>query len=116
MAYAFDFSLINPANLKVLGEGMMVSLEITLTAAIVGIVWGSILAMMRLSSIRSLSWFSEGYVTVCRSIPLVMVLLWFFLIVPQLLQKVLGLSAAIDVRLASAMVAFSLFEAAYYSE
>jgi His/Glu/Gln/Arg/opine family amino acid ABC transporter permease subunit len=82
MAYEFDFSLINPANLKVLGEGMAVSLEITLTAAIVGIVWGSILAMMRLSSIRSLSWFSEGYVTVCRSIPLVMVLLWFFLIVP----------------------------------
>jgi glutamate/aspartate transport system permease protein len=45
-----------------------------------------------------------------------MVLLWFFLIVPQLLQNVLGLSADIDIRLASAMVAFSLFEAAYYSE
>ncbi|SOE99840.1 amine acid ABC transporter, permease protein, 3-TM region, His/Glu/Gln/Arg/opine family [Burkholderia sp. OK233] len=116
MAYAFDFSLINPANLKVLGEGMVVSLEITLTGAIVGIVWGAILAMMRLSSIRSLSWFSEGYVTVCRSIPLVMVLLWFFLIVPQLLQKVLGLSAASDLRMTSSLIAFSLFEAAYCSE
>jgi glutamate/aspartate transport system permease protein len=116
MAYAFDFSLINPANLKVLGEGMAVSLEITLTGAIVGIVWGSILAMMRLSSIRPLSWFSEGYVTVCRSIPLVMVLLWFFLIVPQFLQKVLGLSAASDLRMTSSLIAFSLFEAAYCSE
>ena len=116
MAYEFDFSLINPANLKVLGEGMAVSLEITLTAAIVGIVWGSILAMMRLSSIRSLSWFSEGYVTVCRSIPLVMVLLWFFLIVPQLLQNVLHLSAATDLRMTSSLIAFSLFEAAYCSE
>jgi glutamate/aspartate transport system permease protein len=116
MAYAFDFSLINPANLKVLGEGMAVSLEITLTGAIVGIVWGSVLAMMRLSSIRPLSWFSEGYVTVCRSIPLVMVLLWFFLIVPQFLQKVLGLSAASDLRMTSSLIAFSLFEAAYCSE
>jgi len=116
MAYAFDFSLINPANLKVLGEGMMVSLEITLTAAIVGIVWGSILAMMRLSSIRPLSWFSEGYVTICRAVPLVMVLLWFFLIVPQFLQKVLGLSAASDLRMTSSLIAFSLFEAAYCSE
>ena len=56
------------------------------------------------------------YVTLFRSIPLLMVLLWFFLIVPQVLQNVLGLSPDIDIRLASAMVAFSLFEAAYYSE
>ena len=63
-----------------------------------------------------LAWFAKAYVTVFRSIPLVMVLLWFFLIVPQLLQGVLGLSPTIDIRLASAMVAFSLFEAAYYSE
>ena len=116
MAYEFDFSLINPANMKVLGEGMMVSLEITLTGVLVGIVWGSILAMMRLSSIRPLSWFAEAYVTVCRSIPLVMVLLWFFLIVPQLLQKTFNLSAATDLRMTSSLIAFSLFEAAYCSE
>jgi glutamate/aspartate transport system permease protein len=116
MAYEFDFSLINPANMKVLGEGMVVSLEITLTGVLVGIVWGSILAMMRLSSIRALSWFAEAYVTVCRSIPLVMVLLWFFLIVPQLLQKTFNLSAATDLRMTSSLIAFSLFEAAYCSE
>jgi glutamate/aspartate transport system permease protein len=116
LAYEFDFSLINPANMKVLGEGMVVSLEITLTGVLVGIVWGSILAMMRLSSVRPLSWFAEAYVTVCRSIPLVMVLLWFFLIVPQLLQKTFNLSAATDLRMTSSLIAFSLFEAAYCSE
>jgi len=116
MAYEFDFSLINPANMKVLGEGMVVSLEITLTGVLVGIVWGSILAMMRLSSVRPLSWFAEAYVTACRSIPLVMVLLWFFLIVPQLLQKTFNLSAATDLRMTSSLIAFSLFEAAYCSE
>ncbi len=54
--------------------------------------------------------------TFFRSIPLVMVLLWFYLIVPGFLQNVLGLSPKTDIRLISAMVAFSMFEAAYYSE
>ena len=84
---------------------------------VVGIVWGTVLALMRLSRHQAARVVREGiYVTLFRSIPLVMVLLWFFLIVPQFLQNVLGLSPDIDIRLASAMVAFSLFEAAYYSE
>ncbi|WP_019447070.1 glutamate/aspartate ABC transporter permease GltK [Cupriavidus sp. BIS7] len=116
MAYEFDFSSINPSTLHVLGEGMLVSAKITVTAVIVGIVWGTILAMMRLSSIKPLNWFAQAYVTLFRSIPLVMVLLWFFLIIPQLLQKTFNLSAASDLRMTSALIAFSLFEAAYYSE
>ena len=116
MAYEFDFSSINASTIHVLGEGMMVSLKITVTAVIVGIVWGTILAMMRLSSSKALNWFAQAYVTLFRSIPLVMVLLWFFLIIPQLLQKVFNLNAASDLRMTSALIAFSLFEAAYYSE
>jgi glutamate/aspartate transport system permease protein len=116
MAYAFDFSSINGGNLAVLGDGMAVSLEITVTAVAVGIVWGTVLAMLRLSGIKPLQWFAAGYVNVFRSIPLVMVLLWLFLIVPQLLQKLSHLSPANDLRLTSALIAFSLFEAAYYSE
>jgi len=116
MAYEFDFSSINPSTLHVLGEGMLVSAKITVTAVIVGIVWGTILAMMRLSSVKPLNWFAQAYVTLFRSIPLVMVLLWFFLIIPQLLQKTFNLSAASDLRMTSALIAFSLFEAAYYSE
>ncbi|MGY2485713.1 glutamate/aspartate ABC transporter permease GltK [Cupriavidus sp. CP313] len=116
MAYSFDFTSINPATLEVLGEGMMVSLKITVTAVVVGIVWGTILAMMRLSSFRLMNWFAQGYVTIFRSIPLVMVLLWFFLIIPQVLQNLFNLSPAADLRMTSALVAFALFEAAYYSE
>jgi glutamate/aspartate transport system permease protein len=111
----FDWSSI-PGALPALATGAAVTLEITLLAIVVGIIWGTVLALMRLSGIAPLAWFAQGYVTVFRSIPLVMVLLWFFLIVPQFLQNVLGLSPNIDIRLASAMVAFSLFEAAYYSE
>jgi glutamate/aspartate transport system permease protein len=111
----FDWSGI-PGALPALWTGAIVTLEITVLAIVVGIVWGTLLALMRLSGVTALQWFSRLYVTVFRSIPLVMVLLWFFLIVPQLLQGVLGLSPTIDIRLASAMIAFSLFEAAYYSE
>ncbi|MEM5388643.1 glutamate/aspartate ABC transporter permease GltK [Paraburkholderia phymatum] len=111
----FDWSGI-PGALPTLWTGAIVTLKITILAIVIGIVWGTLLAIMRLSSFKPLEWFAKLYVTLFRSIPLVMVLLWFFLIVPQLLQNVLGLSADIDIRLASAMVAFSLFEAAYYSE
>jgi glutamate/aspartate transport system permease protein len=111
----FDWSGI-PGALPTLWSGAVITLEITVLAIVVGVVWGTALALMRLSNFAPLGWFAKGYVTVFRSIPLVMVLLWFFLIVPQFLQSVLGLSANIDIRLASAMVAFSLFEAAYYSE
>ncbi|MEB2552472.1 glutamate/aspartate ABC transporter permease GltK [Burkholderia gladioli] len=111
----FDWSGI-PGALPSLWTGAIVTLQITVLAIVVGIVWGTLLALMRLSGVKPLQWFSRLYVTVFRSIPLVMVLLWFFLIVPQVLQGVLGLSPTIDIRLASAMIAFSLFEAAYYSE
>src|SRR6185312_5708294 len=113
--HQFDWSSIAGA-LPTLWSGAIITLQITVLAIVVGIVWGTVLALMRLSNFAPLGWFAKAYVTVFRSIPLVMVLLWFFLIVPQFLQSVLGLSANIDIRLASAMVAFSLFEAAYYSE
>jgi len=113
--HQLDWSGI-PGALPTLWTGVVVTCKITSCAVVVGIFWGTLIALMRLSGIRILAGFARGYVTVFRSIPLVMVLLWFFLIVPQVLQTVLGLSADVDVRLASALVAFSLFEAAYYSE
>lgn len=113
--YEFDWSSIVPA-LPYLIQGFWITLKITVTAIIFGILWGTLLAVMRISSFKPLSWFATIYVNLFRSVPLVMVLLWFYLVVPSLLQKGLGLSPKTDIRLISAMVAFSLFEAAYYSE
>ncbi len=79
-------------------------------AIVVGIVWGTPAGGYAcLSSFLPLAWFAlNPYVNVFRSIPLVvMVLLWFYLIVPGFLQNVLGLSPKTDIRLISAMVAFS---------
>jgi len=58
---------------------------------------------------------AASYVNLFRSTPLVMVILWFYLVVPQLLTGLFG-SAVSDIRFTSALVAFALFEAAYYSE
>ena len=113
--YEFDWSSI-PGALPFLWTGMKVSLEITVTAVLFGVGWGTLLAMMRLSSVGPLAFLAAGYVNLFRSIPLVMVLLWFFLIVPQVLRGAFNLDPNTDVRLASAMVGFALFESAYYSE
>ncbi len=115
MMYEFDWSSIAP-SMPFLIDGFIVTAKITLTAIVVGILWGTVLAVMRLSTFKPISWFAALYVNTFRSTPLVMVLLWFYLIVPSLLQNVLGLSPKNDIRLISAMIAFSLFEAAYYSE
>jgi glutamate/aspartate transport system permease protein len=113
--YDFDWSSI-PGALPFLRQGMGMTLEITGVAIVAGIAWGTVLAVLRLSPSRVLSWFAATYVNVFRSIPLIMVLLWFFLIVPALMEGLFHLPRGRDTRLTSAMVAFALFEAAYYSE
>ncbi len=111
----FDWSSI-PGAWPFLLAGMQTTLEITVLAVAAGIVWGTLLAIMRMSGIKLLSWFAASYVNLFRSIPLVMVLLWFFLIVPALLENLFNTPRTSDTRLSSAMVAFALFEAAYYAE
>lgn len=113
--YEFDWSSI-PGALPFLWEGMKISLEITASAVIVGIVWGTLLAMMRLSSIKALSLFAAGYVNLFRAVPLVMVLLWFFLVVPKFIEQLFNIPPGADLRLSSAIIGFALFESAYYSE
>jgi glutamate/aspartate transport system permease protein len=114
--YDFDFSPV-PRAIPHLVQGMKVTLQITLTATAVGIAVGTVLAMMRLSKNRLLSAISAGYVNLFRAVPLIMVLLWFFLIIgPQLLERLFRLSRDSDNRLTSALVAFSVFQAAYYAE
>lgn len=112
--YDFDWTSI-PGALPFLWSGMKITLQITLVAIVFGIAWGTLIAMARLSGIRWLSMLAAGYVNLFRSIPLVMVILWFYLIVPQLLTALFGNTSG-DIRMKSALVAFALFEAAYYAE
>jgi glutamate/aspartate transport system permease protein len=115
MPYDFDWSSVRPA-LPFLWQGMKLTLRITIVAMAVGIGLGTVIAMMRLSRNRLISGISAGYVNTFRSIPLVMVLLWFFLIVPALLESLFNVPRYEDTRVTAALVAFSLFQAAYYAE
>jgi glutamate/aspartate transport system permease protein len=90
-------------------KGLLFSFYLTAIAMIGGIMMGTILALMRLSSKNWLSVPAYLYVTLLRSIPLVMVILWFFLLIPLFTGKTLGAEY-------SALITFTVFEAAYYSE
>ena len=121
-----DFSIVAP-NIPILLDGLWVTARITLTAIVFGILIGTVLAVARSSPIWIFRTISRFYVNTFRSIPLVMVLLWFYLIVPQFLAKgmevlpqfvldIMHITPQTDIRFASALLAFALFEAAYYSE
>jgi len=90
-------------------SGMYFSFALTAVATLGGIVFGTILAMMRLSGIKLLALPATIYVNGMRSIPLLMVLLWFFLLVPILIGRPIGAEM-------SAVITFIAFEAAYFSE
>lgn len=103
-------------NYELLLDGLWLTTKITITAVVVGIVWGTVLALMRLSNNKFLNIFATCYVNLFRSVPLLLVLLWFYLALPQVIKYLFNLPPYADVRIASAMIAFALFEAAYYSE
>ena len=89
--------------------GLRFSVQLTLVATLGGIFLGTVLALMRLSGKRALMLPAAIYVNTMRSVPLVMVILWFFLLVPLLTGKPLGAEL-------SATITFVAFEAAYFSE
>jgi glutamate/aspartate transport system permease protein len=101
----FNWTLIQSFVLK----GLIFSVELTIVAMLGGIAIGTIIALMRLSGRPLLALPAAVYVNVLRSIPLVMVILWFFLLIPLLLGRPLGAET-------SAIITFTVFEAAYYSE
>ena len=101
----FNWSLIQGFILK----GLWFSIVLTIIATAGGIFFGTILALMRLSGRKWLDVPASIYVNGMRSIPLVMVILWFFLLVPLLIGRPIGAEY-------SAVVTFIAFEAAYFSE
>ena len=101
----FDWSLVSSFIFK----GLAFSVQLTLVAMIGGIVIGTLVALCRLSGKKWLVVPAAAYVNTLRSIPLVMVILWFFLLIPLLLGRPLGAEL-------SAIITFTVFESAYYSE
>lgn len=101
----FTWSLVQNFIVK----GFVFSLTLTAIATLGGVFFGTLLALMRLSGRKWLDMPAAFYVNVMRSVPLVMVILWFFLLVPLIIGRPLGAEY-------SAIITFIAFEAAYFSE
>ncbi len=104
----FDYQVIFD-NLDILWDGMLITFLLTGVAIVGGIIFGTVLALMRLSRFTVLSFVAGRYVDAFRSTPLILVIFWFYFAMPIIgLQAIGGLG--------SVLIAFTLFEAAYYCE
>ena len=104
----FDWSVI-PASLPFIWTGLLFTVKLTLIAMGGGIIFGTLLAMARLANLGPITVIATWYVNLMRSIPLVLVILWFFLVIPLITGQPIGAET-------SAIVTFTVFEAAYYGE
>jgi len=117
MFESFDFDVISRSWEVLIFKGLAFTFQVTLLAMVGGILLGTLLAMMRLSSIKPLAWVAASYVNLLRSIPLVLVIFWFFFLVPYIGAWVIGSPTPIKVgAFTSALTTFILFEACYYCE
>lgn len=113
----FDFDVISRSWMYLFTTGMAFTIKLTLLAMTGGIVLGTLLAMMRLSSKKSISVFATTYVNLMRSVPLVMVIFWFYFLVPYIGAWIIGSDTPVQVgAFSSSLITFVLFEAAYYCE
>jgi glutamate/aspartate transport system permease protein len=117
MFEGYDFDVIQRSWGYLFKEGMTFTLTLTALAMSGGIVFGTLLAMMRLSAFKPVSMLAGGYVNLMRSVPLVLVIFWFFFLVPYIGAWVIGADRPIAVgAFWSAVITFTMFEAAYYCE
>jgi glutamate/aspartate transport system permease protein len=113
----FDFDVIERSWVYLFKTGMAFTLELTGFAMVGGILLGTLLAMMRLSKFKTLAVVATGYVNLIRSIPLVLVIFWFYFLVPYIGAWIIGAKEPIMVgAFSSSLITFILFEAAYYCE
>src|SRR5512140_56368 len=117
MFSAFDFDVIERSLPYLFREGMVFTVTLTTVAMTGGMLFGTLLAMMRLGSLRPLAVLSGVYVNLMRSVPLVLVIFWFFFLVPWIGAWIIGASQPVQVgAFMSSVITFTMFEAAYYCE
>lgn len=111
-----DFEIIT-RTWPYLLSGLQYTLQLTVVAALGGVAFGTLLAMARLSSNKTLSLIAAAYVNLMRSIPLLLVIFWFYFLMPIVLQKITGAERPVQLGAdRSAYITFIMFEAAYFCE
>src|SRR4029079_9626061 len=113
----FDFNVIERSFGYLFKEGMTFTLTLTALAVTGGVIFGTLLAMMRLSSFTVLAAIAGAYVNLMRSVPLVLVIFWFYFLVPYIGAWIVRSPEPIKVgAFYSALITFTRFEGAYYCE
>ncbi len=113
----FDFDVIERSFGYLFREGMVFTLKLTFLSATGGLILGTFLAMCRLSKIPLLSTVSGVYVNLLRALPLILVIFWFYFLVPYIGAWLIGADRPVSVGgFTSALITFTIFEAAYYCE
>jgi glutamate/aspartate transport system permease protein len=111
-----DFSII-ANSLPYLWKGFQYTVQLTVIAALGGLFFGTLLALARLSPMKWLSTFAGGYVNLMRSIPLVLVIFWFFFLMPEILQWATRAERPVQIGAErTAIITFIMFEAASFCE
>ncbi|MGY3353595.1 glutamate/aspartate transport system permease protein [Bradyrhizobium sp. GM0.4] len=105
---SLDFGVV-ALNAAFLWEGMKTTLWLTLLSIVGAVILGSVIVLARLFGPRSVRLIAFAYVSLCRSVPLVLVVFWFYFLVPLVIGRPVG-------QFFSVLIAFILFEAAYFSE
>src|SRR6202158_5717300 len=113
----FDFDVIRRSLAYLFVDGMTFTLTLTGLSALGGLIFGAMIALMRLSGLPLVGRIAGLYVDLMRSLPLVLVIFWFYFLVPYIGQWLTGSPGPIRVAaFASSLVTFILFEAAYFAE
>jgi len=113
---SFDLDVIQRA-LPYLWTGFQYTVQLTVLAALGGLFFGTLLALARLSSNRALAMAAAGYVNLMRSVPLILVIFWFFFLFPLIVQGITGAERPpLMGAERTAIVTFILFEAAFFCE
>ncbi len=111
-----DFDVIS-RSWPYLLSGLQYTLQLTAVAAVGGVLFGTLLALARLSSLKPLALLAAAYVNLMRSIPLLLVIFWFYFLVPVVLQSITGAERPVQLGAdRSAYITFIMFEAAYFCE
>ncbi|HWL29526.1 MAG TPA: ABC transporter permease subunit [Burkholderiaceae bacterium] len=113
----FDFDVIERSWVYLFQDGMVFTLKLTIFSALGGLFLGTLLALCRLSGIRVLAAVAGAYVNLLRALPLILVIFWFYFLVPYIGAWLTGASRPVSVGgFTSALITFTLFEAAYFCE
>lgn len=112
-----DLDIIVRTAPYLFADGLVFTLKLTGLATVGALVLGTLLAMMRLSSYRLLAAAAGAYVNLMRALPLILIIFWFYFLVPYLAGWIMQAGRPMAVGgFTSALVTFILFEAAYFCE